>query len=267
MKTRITAIAAVVSVAFLAGSAQASVIAGWDFSQYKVPGSSVGGGSPLSANYAWGDPNGAGAEAASYGTATFSSLLPTAGGGLDCERTGGNSSTVDENVVGCAPPNTEGPIRSNRYESFDLGKPSFGAHSLLKTEGQTYAHHYAVFAESNTDLVLEVDQPGGAQNWAVSFGGRTFSGTSTVTVEFSTDGSSYSSYPSAALTTDDTRFRIDLDTVTTAKAYVRLGLSTGSGTPIIDNVAVEAIPLPEPGLMLQLMAGLMGLGVLKRLRP
>ena len=47
---------------------------------------------------------------------------------------------------------------------------------------------------------------------------------------------------------------------------MRLAMGAGNATPVIDNVAVEAIPLPEPGAMLQLAAGMAGLFALSRLR-
>src|SRR5688500_18074447 len=105
MKTKRLAMVSVIGAALCAGSAGAEVIGGWDFSQYKVPGSTTGGASPLPANYAFGDPNGAGSGANAIGSATLSGLLPTGGEGLDCER------LPDGSLAGCATPNVDGPVR------------------------------------------------------------------------------------------------------------------------------------------------------------
>jgi hypothetical protein len=276
MTRQLIAMVCAVGAALLAGTTQAAVIAGWDFSQYKVPGDESGGGSPLPANYSYYDGNGAGTGANAIGEATFSgsAFVPTAGEGRNCER------LADTSLKGCAPPNVDGPIRSNRSDPFDVGQPSFDAFSLLLAEGQTYANRYAMKATNSVDVVFRASAPGGASDWIVSFGGKVLSGGgsdggevscapscgSTVTVEFSTDGISYTSYSSASLTPDDQRFEIALDTAVATEAYVRLGLSAASGEPVIDNVAIEAIPVPEPGGLAQLMAGVAGLFALRRFR-
>jgi hypothetical protein len=262
----------------LAGSVQGAVIAGWDFSQFKVPGASNGGGSPLLANYSVYDPNGAGSESGWFGDVTYGSgFLPTAGGGLNCER------LPDSSKKGCAPPNVDGPVRSNRSEPFEIGQPSFDARTILLAEGgQTYVTAYAMTAIGSVSPVFYAMTPGGevAYDWKLSFGGKVVSGQngdggqtdcgtpceSTVTVEFSTDGSSYSSISSETLTVEDQRFEVDLDWWSHDEVYVRLGLSPSQAQPVIDNVAIEAIPVPEPTRRMQLLAGLAGLLVLARLR-
>lgn len=254
MKTRHLAIATVVGALCLAASAHAVVIAGWDFSQHQLPASAGGGGSPLPANYASLDPNGAGAESATFGRATYddSVLLPTAGIGANCERTGSQGSE------GCATPNVDGPVRSNRSEPFALGTPCFDAFSILKNEGQSSATRYGMTATGNADVVLKAisGYNGGASNWVVSFGGRMLTGSaSTLDVAFSGDGISYTNYGPVNLTVDDERYEVALDTAAHPVGYVRLSLNASTGQPLIDNVAVEATPIPEPAATAQVLAG------------
>ena len=100
----------------------------------------------------------------------------------------------------------------------------------------------------------------------LSFGGKTFSGTSSVGVDFSVDGASYTPVTTAALTTSDNRFSIPLTASQSRFGLVRLSLDPSLGQPIIDNVAIEATFVPEPGMGLLLVAGIGGLAVLNRIR-
>jgi hypothetical protein len=77
------------------------------------------------------------------------------------------------------------------------------------------------------------------------------------------NGISYTSFGSVQFTTDDTRYEVQLASNTSQTGYVRLGLAPGAGgaVPIIDNVA-----LPEPGAMVSLISGCLGLLVLRRRR-
>jgi hypothetical protein len=251
MKTKL-AIASVVGVLCLAGSGQATVLAGWDFSQFKAPGNATGGTSPLGATNASLDPNGAGAESGFIGQATFSNavMLPTAGIGGNCSKTTGTE--------GCATPNVDGPVRSNRSEAFDLGLPSFDAFSILKAEGQPFANRYGLTATGAGDIVFKTaaGYTGGANNWRVSFGGRMLTGTaSTVGVAFSSNGTSFTSFGSVNLDADDERYSVALDTNAFPTGWVRLSLDASSGQPVIDNVAIEATPIPEPGSVAMLVSG------------
>jgi hypothetical protein len=276
MMTKRLAIASLVGAAVLAASAGAEVIAGWDFSQFKVPGSLTGGGSPLPANYAYDDPNGAGSGANAIGSATLSGLLPTAGEGLDCER------LPFEPLDGCATPNVDGPVRSNRSEPFSLGRASFGAHSILAAEGQTYTHRYGMIAPNgDATIVFEVDAPSGGADWKISFGGRMMSGsgegggqigcepgcTAGVQARFSTDGVNYGSAVNETLTTEDRRIELALSPGAATIAFVELTLDGSAGRrPVIDNVAIEATPLPEPAAAAGVLAGAALLLALRRFR-
>jgi hypothetical protein len=106
-------------------------------------------------------------------------------------------------------------------------------------------------------------------DWQVSFAGQTTSGTSNVTVEFSTDGTSYSLIDTVSLDTSVQQFVVELGGTDLAQAFVRLGLD-GDATvlPGIDNVAVGATVsiIPEPSTALLGMLGLLGLGAYGRRR-
>ena len=239
MKTRlVTALIPLALAAFGAssGSAQASLVAGWDFSQYAGDGfMSIDGGSTftstLSANYSDLDPTfGAGFESAAFGTmyvdGSFGSTPVAAGSGSE--------QFLPSAAVG-------GSLVSN------IDAPSlvdFDAFSVLQSEGQLSAESLAMIAPSAASVVFEADLTGASRtgsNWLLTFGGRTFSGSSSVAVEFSNDGTTFTSFGSANLTTVDALFTIPLGTASSDLAYVRLTFApVGADQPLIDNVALSA---------------------------
>jgi hypothetical protein len=265
---------------------QGNIVAGWDFSQYGGTGSLAPLSNTLTANYSDFDPTfNAGSGSASHGTLYFdgsngssnttTDLLPTAGV-MNCERrpVGVNQPLKP---AGCAVPNVDGPVRSNKKEPWArAGKTSFDAFTVLRAEGQQYQNALAMRATNTVNAVFKGDagspQPSG--RWSVSFGGRVETGggdnggqlscdpngssecNASVSVEYSTNGSSYTSFGSVPLTSADTRYEVQLATNTSQTGYVRLGLTPGAGgaLPIIDNVA-----LPEPGATMSLVFGLLGL--------
>lgn len=248
MKRTMLVIAAALGLIFgSAGSVQAVNVAGWDFSQYAGDGLRTTDGSTfpttLDANYSSLDPtHNAGTEAATFGEAMLSATVLPNANGLSANL-GGSASAFGEN--------------------------SFDAHNVLAAEGQTYTEYLGITTQSAATVVFKADLTSIADSgwgWSVSFAGKTLSGTSSVDVEFSTDGSSYTSYGSVPLTTDEAAFDVTLTGVTTDEAYVRLSLDPSLGQPIIDNVAVDAIYVPEPGMALQLAAGVVGLLTLARRR-
>jgi len=270
----------VVLSALLAVGAQAETVAGWDFSQYRGSGSLTPFTNSLPANYSDLDPTfHAGAESASYGTlhfdgsfgssSTLTDFLPAAGQS-NCERT----------ASGCSVPWVDGPVASNH----SVGDISFDAHSVLKAEGQTYQNLLGMQATNNVSVVFAADLTPAAtvgSGWSVSFGGHTATGggpnggelscdppgcSSSVGVEFSTNGSSYTSAGSVNLDATDQRYTVALGGANADHGYVRLSLNPGSGTPIIDNVAVGVQLLPEPGAFAGVLAGAGLLGLLARRR-
>jgi hypothetical protein len=294
MNTKLRVIATLCAASgLMAAAAGAETIAGWDFSQYRASGSLAPFTDTLPANYSHLDPTGnAGAESAAAGTlyfdgsfgssSTLTDFLPTAGT-MNCERRPIGGSLQPS---GCSPPNVDGPVRSNRNEPWpNAGDTSFDAHSRLRAEGQAFQNLLAMRAEDNVSIVLEADAGTLSSAWGVSFGARTVSGggddggpiscdppgatecDATITVEFSPDGSSYTSFGSVPLTAEDTRYDVPLASGNATTGYVRLGLVPGSNgaLPLIDNVAVTAF-LPEPGSTALLIAGVLGLLAMPRRR-
>jgi hypothetical protein len=255
MKIKIRAIASMfVATAAFAASAQADTIAGWDFSQYYSDGLLTIDGSTfttsLDANYSSLDPTfNAGAESAAFGTLSISgSVVPTAG-------------SLESNL--------DGPADA-------AGENSFDSRTILEFEGQLFQELMSLTAVGSADLVFVADLTSvndTAELWSVSFGGKTFSDSScapncssTVSVEFSTNGSSYTSFGSVLLDANDQAFSVALAPTAAATGYVRLGLESASGQPIIDNVAIKATPLPEPTASVGFLAGAVCLAAFKRLR-
>jgi hypothetical protein len=124
------------------------------------------------------------------------------------------------------------------------------------------------------NVVFEADLSGAylGDLWEISFGGKTSSSTSSVQVEFSTDGASYAALGSAALTTvaQAFSFAVPMLPLDEMEVFFRL-VFTGNTTilPSIDNVAIKAevAPfVPEPGTALLVAAGLAGLGAFGRRR-
>src|SRR5215470_6904103 len=158
MNHKLRAIGWVIAVSALAaGTAQArEVVAGWDFSQFQETGSLTPVGNSVPANYSDYDLTfNAGSGSAAFGTAFFNGtngssntttdFLPTAGV-MNCER---RPVGVNEPLkpAGCAVPNVDGPIRSNKKEPWARrGKTSFDAFTVLRTEGQQYQNALAMRA-------------------------------------------------------------------------------------------------------------------------
>lgn len=257
MKIRNVATAAVVSLSLsAAGPASAEVIAGWDFSQYIGDGFlSIDGASftdVLDANYSALDPtNNAGAESADFGTMYIngqfgSTTVPGLG-------TGAETFVPTAAAPGSLASNIDAPF-PNPFDSF----------TVLASEGQTFTSLLSMTATENFSVVFEATLSSIASSrsdWVLTFGGRTFDGTSSAAIDFSTDGSSYDPIATVDLDTVDTRFEVPLDSVTAETVFVRMTLDTVSGQPIIDNVAIEA---PEPGAVLSMAAMLGGLVILRR---
>ena len=275
MKSRLLAIAWGVAAISIGATAQADVIAGWDFSQYERPGDLAGGGStPVATNSVF-DDNGAGSDAATIGTATIGgggTLLPTAGTGQNGSQDG----------VGYSP---RGPITSNVSEPFlDTGKTAFDSFSILTDEGQAVANRFAMVADGSVVVDFEATMPQSADGWAFSFGGKMLNGggtdggqiscsgscTTTVDLRLSTNGGgSFGAVQQVVLTPEDTRYQVTFPNSGTSSSnpVVRLAMtgSSGTGLPVIDNAAIEGV-LPEPGALAGLLAGALLLAGLRRIR-
>jgi hypothetical protein len=272
----------------IAGSAQAVTVAGWDFSQWQEAGQLSTNGttstSNLPANYSAYDATfNAGAGAASFGTLYFDGSFgsTSVSQGTPSGTTAFAPTTGSPQGTGSLDSNLQGPVQTHVGTlPFLSGKPAgvgFEAFPVLEAEGQTFQHSLSMTARTAVDVVFRADTssltaPGeGGVGWSLSFAGKTFpgAGDSPVDVAFSTNGSSFTTIGSVNLTQTDQRFRVKLSNATgppTENAYVRLSLDPATAQPIIDNVTLDAIYVPEPGQMLQLVSGVAGLLALVRRR-
>jgi hypothetical protein len=266
MKLRLLTSLTPLALAALVGSAaNATMIAGWDFSQYFDVGALSTDGADftdtLDANYADPplDPNGAGAESAAFGTmylnGAFGSddLGPLLGSGL-------------EPFVPTAA--TGGSLSSNLTAP---AGPDFDSLTVLIDEGQSFANPLAMIASASVVVVFEADLtsvPLIGSDWSISFGARTFAGTSSIGIAFSSDGVNFTPFGSVNLTTTDTPFSVALGAATTDTAYVRLSFDpSGVNQPIIDNLAIHGtLTVPEPSTALLGSLGLLGLALAGRRR-
>jgi len=267
MLTKMTRIAAiVVSTASLAGAANADLIAGWDFSQYRADGSLDDGGGPtdtLPANYSSLDATlGAGGTApgdsADFGTMFMNGTL----GSTDVAEAAAAPEVVPhahDTQAGKAGPYTVSSTRVQPIRGFD-------AFSVLAAEGQANTQRLGLTARAPADIVFQADQ-GAVLNrtWLLSFAGFALdpTGNVDVDVEFAPSCGAYSLVQTVTLTADEQAFEIPLAAnVVDDDACVRLSLDNANGQPVIDNVAV-----PEPGMAMSMIAGalaLVGLGRRRR---
>lgn len=254
----VVAVAVALGAAGTAHAEDAELIAGWDFSQYfgdallSVDGETYT--SVLSANYSALDPTfGAGAESADFGTmyidGSFGSTAVAAGSG--------NEPFLPSQAL-------LGSLASNLIPDGNGGTP-FDFFSVLSTEGQSFTELMAMIASAPVSVVFEADLSSVSQTrdqWRLSFAGRTFQGTSTVTIDFSTDGSGYTNVASIDLTEVDTRYVLSLGSVTASTVYTRFNFSPeGVNQPFIDNVAIQ---VPEVGPAGATLAAILSLALLRR---
>lgn len=278
MKRIILTVASMVTMAAAPLSAQADVIAGWDFSQYFTAGRLTIDGSnyvdTLTANYSSLDPTfNAGGLASSEAGKMFmdgsngsSGVDPTPGNAtvVPTPRKVGDYGTAVEDI-----PTGEGAVQSNAgAPGATLGSNGFNSFGVLRAEGQTNTEHLALLANSAESLAFLADVTvgaGSAENWSVSFGGRALSsGAATVGVAFAPNCGSYGSVTNVNLTEDDQAFTVVFPGANNGTSgCVRMDLSADA---VIDNVAIEATPLPEPGAALGLAAGAGLLAALRRRR-
>lgn len=260
MKKRMLVIAAMVAWATAPETAQADLIAGWDFSQYATAGRlTIDGTTPidtLAANYSSSDASfGAGSGAAAAGTM----YMDGSNGSTNVNEAFGSASVVPtpKLVNEAEDADTNGAIEAN----LDLGDntdPYANMFSVLRSEGQTNTQLLSLLALSSANVVFEGVVP--TSNWSVSFGGRALPGTSpTVGVSFAPNCGAYGSVTNVNLTQVDTAYDVVFANGTGASNSGCVRMAMGANA-IIDNVAI----LPEPAAGLGLLAGGALLAALRR---
>lgn len=254
--------AALATSALAAGSAGAATVAAWDFSQFPNPGAFTTDGTTfeiteqLDANYSDLDPNFLGPESAAFGTMFADGTAGSTVGGLTSPFA----------------PNSEDLTENNDVLETNLVFLGDGAAlNSLTIEGQENAKRMGLGTDAPASLVFGADLssiPEFGQDWTLSFGGVTAddpNGSSDIGVEFSTDGSDFSSIGSVVLAGTPAVF--SLDAVGSAdQAFFRLNIDGSNELPTIDNVGINTTLVPEPGTALLLGGGLAGLAAIGRRR-
>jgi hypothetical protein len=267
MKTRslIRALPALAVALSIAGPASAVplMVAGWDFSQYFS-----GGGflsidnqtltNTLPANYSNLDASfGMGPDSAIYGTmymnGEFGSTLVTPTGQ-------GNEPFLP--IPGTLSANADAPITPPSFLN------PFDSLQILDDQGQLNENELRMAALGALSVVFLADLTSvqlSGTDWVLSFGARTVDANSTIGVQYSTDGVSYSATQNAIATPGQAPFSVDLAPGPASRMFVRFTFDN-SGQASIDNVAVRADLIPEPATALLLAAGLVGLAAFRRRR-
>jgi hypothetical protein len=250
MKTKLLSCLASIVVLVIGGNAaQATMVAGWDFSSYAFDGVLSTDGlnltNTLAANYS--DLAAPGPASAGFGTMHLDGLF----GSTDTPLDGTDPFVPSAAAGGSLASNLDAPAG-----------PDFDSFGILTSNGQQFTNPFVMTALALATVVFEVDlglQQG--SDWSLTFGGRTASGGSNVGIEFSTDGSIFNPVTTVNLTAVDTLFTTQLTGPQSSSAFVRLSFNPTTGQePFIDNLAINAsLPVPEPATAALLLAGLAGL--------
>lgn len=241
------AVSAIVFSSGLAMSAHAApLVAGWDFSQYfsdsvhSIDGGLTAAPSDIRSNYSSLDPTGAaGAESAAFG-AMHLPFTPVG--------------DATEPFLPYAVPG-QGSLTPNG------GQGPYDNHPLLAFEGQASQNLLSMLAVSAVSIVFEADLtsvPQAGQDWQITLAGATQGSAGSISIEFSTDGSSYASLGAFSVSSNAIEISTQAQAVLSDRAFFRLTLGQGV---VIDNVGISAnlFSVPEPAVASLLAAGLFGL--------
>lgn len=245
---------------FGAGSAQANMIAGWDFSQYAFEGFLSIDGSldevfTLDSNYSDFVPDTPGSAASPFGTMY-----------IDGQFGSTNTLLTGDVFVPSPSATAQGNLVSNQ------GAPAGVDFSSQVLAGQTFINPFTMTTQAPFVVVFEADLMGVPEqgtNWSISLGGKTNTGSSLVAIEFSNTGAdgSFVSFGNVNFTAVDTPFTVNLGAAQSDKAYVRLSFNGTPGVaPFLDNLAFNATLVPEPATAALMLVGLAGLALAGRRR-
>jgi hypothetical protein len=249
--------AALVSTVAVSGSAHAVMIAGWDFSQYFSSGElSIDQATytdTLAANYSNRDD--AGPMAASRNAVLQRRVRSTDVVETRPRRRYGVGS-LNSNLT--APQTGPGYVPFNSFSKLDAAGQEFEENLSLQIQNDV-SFVFAAYLDTIPGLVGD---------WSMTFGGQTLTGTSVVNIEFSTNGTTFSSAGQRTLNTLDTLYTVSLAGLPSDTAFVRLNvLTAGSTGSRIDNVALNGtVTVPEPSTLVLLGAGLAAAAVVGRRR-
>ncbi len=258
MKLKHYAAALALSALGAASAQAATLVAGWDFSQYYTPFLSPDGNNlqnTLDANYSAFDPTqGLGVEAAAYGRM----VLPF--------NAVGDGSEPFLPYSGSLVSNLNGTIAGGLLNPFD----SLSALSIEMPSAANALNRMAAL-QNVQGVVFEATLASGqvGSNWVLTFGAQMIDGlgasTSQIAIEFSPDGTSWTSLAPVNVSLIDTAYSVSLGTAPSQRAFVRLGFALGAS---IDNVAIlaDVVSVPEPATASLLLAGLLGLARFGRRR-
>jgi hypothetical protein len=256
------------------------MIAGWDFTQYAGAGSLIVDQSfttvtTLRSNYSDFDPTfGAGGDSQPFGTLYMNGANgSTAITGIANVNPTGTSLTPNLSTPG----DNEIPVGD---VAFDASAPvlQVGAGNYVAGTGQDFRNVLKMRAITDVSVVFEASVVSlgalyQAEDWSITFAASTNGAatSSTVTVEWSSDGSSWNALASEVF--DNTGEAITRSIVGGLgdNVFFRLGFDGTGGTagaPQFDNVTIfgEVSQIPEPGTAALLFLGLTGLGVVGRRR-
>ncbi len=282
-QVRVAAIALFAASLSIAGTAQAAFIAGWDFTQYAGAGSLQISEDPgtfepitrdtLKANYSDFDASfGAGGASQPFGTMWMNGLNGSTDVDADNSIFLPTLNSLAPNLS--TPGDNEIPVGDVAFDA-TVGVLQVGAGNYLAGTGQDYRNVLSMRALDDVSIVFEANLSVlgplfQAENWSLTFAGISSTATSSVTVEFSTDGVSYSALAAADLTTSAAAFTRAVLANPGDNAFFRLGFTSTGANPIprIDNVTISAdvSQVPEPGTAALLLVGMAGLGLAGRRR-
>lgn len=265
MKMKALALAA--ASLLMAGTANATMVAGWNFSQYSAGFLFDGvnaGPDVLSANFSDLDTDtlvGGGIVGLGAGAELFGRWY------ID-----GSFGSFDTPLDFADPfrPATSSLTSNDLVPSTAVCGEFNGCATSLLADGQLQHEDVAMNFDALLASVFEADLTSVVEtgsNWVLSFAGQTQAGTSSadIGVEVSTNGGvSFSNVGTAMLTSVDTPFSFNLGGTDLNQVLVRLTADAGT---IIDNVALSAtLAVPEPGTALLGLVGMAGLAYVGRRR-
>lgn len=275
MKLKVLTVLA--AVIFAASSAQGTMVAGWDFS-YLDPGAAgfpfipAGGVVPAPGDFSgaypanWSDLDAAGAPQLGVNNSQ-------AFGTVFWNGTNGSTNEIPTgagDILFTSTPSTS--LLSNRLRP--AGGDMDASSSLsLPADGAGIQNQWSDLALNPRDvlsIVFQADVTSTGlvgEDWLLSFAARTeFTGQdSTLQIDVSLDGVAYTMPAlNVGINDTDTLYEVALPALTNGQGVVFARITTGDERIFLDNVAIDATLVPEPGTALLMLAGLSGLAAAGR---